>query len=113
VRTDAAVEALIDEGVRLGQLGRWQDAVAVYDRLHSLDPAVWAARTAARALVNQSVALWHVGRSKDAVAACMSALALDDHHFPDDEVHKQMRVAMVYIGVALGEPDGPQGEARS
>jgi tetratricopeptide (TPR) repeat protein len=60
-----------DEGKRLGNLGRHEEALAAFDQAVALDPSY------ARAHYNRGHALHNLGRHEEALAAADRAIALD------------------------------------
>jgi tetratricopeptide (TPR) repeat protein len=69
--SSAISAVLVNKGVRLGALGRSEDAVAVYDEVvarFGIREEVALAEQVARALVNKGGTLGALGRSEDAVA---------------------------------------------
>jgi len=100
-----AARKLMGRAFQLGELGRGEDAIAVYDEVvHRFGAADEAAlqEQVARALVLKGMTLSQLGRSEDAIAACDEVV----HRFGaavKTALQEQVAWALVYKGTTLGE----------
>ncbi|MBI2303537.1 MAG: tetratricopeptide repeat protein [Chloroflexi bacterium] len=98
-------EALVNKGVALGQLGRSQEEVAVYDevvRRFGEDSAPALREPVAKALFNKGVALGQLGRSEEAVAVYDEVV----RRFGEDSapaLREPVAKALFNKGVRLGQ----------
>ena len=99
--------ALFNKGVRSGELGRLEEAVAAYDQVLARcgdDPAPGLREQAAVALVNKGVVLARLGRPAEAVAAYDQVLA----HYGNDlaaELRETAERARSALAEIPGDPE--------
>jgi tetratricopeptide (TPR) repeat protein len=98
-------QALVNRGFRLGELGREEEEVAIYDNLvvrFGDDAAPAIREQVAAAIINKGVALGGVGRSEEAITVYDAVLA----RFGDDAtqaVRESVALALFNKGIRLGE----------
>lgn len=109
-RTPAAgavnsAQSIYNRGIALGQLGRYEEAIAAYDQLiaaYSQDPIPALREQVARAMSNRGIALAKLGRHEQVIDVCDQIVALYGHD-SDPVLRDLVAISTSNRGVALGQ----------
>jgi tetratricopeptide (TPR) repeat protein len=94
---DAVARSMLNQGVRLGLLKRYDEAIAVYDELSTRfadDPEPAVRARAAKALSNKGHLLGALGRNDEALALYDEVVARYGGEDPDDEIDEALALAL-------------------